>query len=125
MNKPQHQDTAQGAEETFIAQGYKAYNGYVFSHSEAEAYNRYTRDIARTKYPQTRQVLLDQRHAFFVATITRFSKKLWVVVRNPGTDAQSVVDDFTDFVASIQCKNRNPGADVMKRLENGTLTTEF
>lgn len=53
----------------------------------------------------------------------------WVVVTDPGTDRQCIHDDYPSFgSANIALKELNyesGGADIMKRQEDGSLTTEF
>lgn len=49
--------------------GYRAFNGYIFSQAEADAYNRITAEIARERYPATVEFLKDQRHRLFCLTI--------------------------------------------------------
>ncbi len=53
----------------------------------------------------------------------------YVVVRNPGTDYEDEVADFATFkeAAMFYTVEQDPFEhwDVMKRLDDGTLTTEF
>lgn len=48
----------------------------------------------------------------------------WVVVENAGTDLQRVVADFNSFVEANTWRSNFEG-DVMRRLDDGTLTTEY
>jgi hypothetical protein len=48
--------------------GYVAYTGHVFTREQAASYNNFTRDIARSTDAQTRELLMNLRHAFFVST---------------------------------------------------------
>lgn len=51
----------------------------------------------------------------------------WVVVTNAGQDEETIVSQATSMGLAFQLKAElnNPSADVMKRLPNGELTTEF
>lgn len=53
----------------------------------------------------------------------------WVVVSHPGTDSEEIWDSHPTFAAATVAMNalKRAGepADVMKRLPDGTLTTEF
>jgi len=53
----------------------------------------------------------------------------WVIVENPGTDAEDVWSDHYTFEAALRelerCGGTDNGFDLMKRLPDGTLTTEF
>ena len=51
----------------------------------------------------------------------------WVVVVNAGANNQSVVHESPSFTAALQHWQDllDPTADVMKRLPDGTLTTEY
>lgn len=50
----------------------------------------------------------------------------WVVVTNAGTDDEDIVNDFPTFAAALQCADEHgEDADVMKRRDDGSLTTEF
>lgn len=55
------------------------------------------------------------------------SQSPWVVVENAGTDNQNVVHESASFMAALQHWQGllDPSADVMKRLPDGTLTTEY
>lgn len=51
----------------------------------------------------------------------------WVVVLNAGTGDQTISKDAPTFAAALSHRRslKDPSADVMKRLPDGTLTTEF
>jgi hypothetical protein len=53
----------------------------------------------------------------------------WVIVENAGTDAEDVWNDFHNYKAAVKelkiCGGAGNGFDLMKRLPDGTLTTEF
>ena len=50
----------------------------------------------------------------------------WVVVTNPGTDLEDIWADFPTHRAAVAAlAQAEQGADVMKRRDDGTLTTEF
>lgn len=53
----------------------------------------------------------------------------WVIVENAGTDAEDVWSDHHTFKAALKelesCGGADNGFDLMKRLPEGTLTTEF
>ncbi len=51
-------------------------------------------------------------------------QKPWVVVENPGTDRQRVVADFDSYVEAYGWVRKSEG-DVMRRMDDGTLTTEY
>ena len=52
--------------------------------------------------------------------------KPWVVVDHPGQDDESIIAAFSNFGQALLCAGAFEGkADVMKRLENGMLTTEY
>lgn len=48
-----------------ITAGYKAFNGYVFTESDAAAYNRISAEIDAERYAPTKEFLKDQRHKLF------------------------------------------------------------
>lgn len=52
-----------------IQAGYKTFTGYVFTQSDADAYNRITAEIERERYPATVEFLKDQRHRLFCLMI--------------------------------------------------------
>lgn len=64
-----------------------------------------------------------------VPEVEAFNLKPWVVVENVGTDEQYIWAEFEMYVSAVkECRNsggRDNGFDVMKRLDDGTLTTEF
>jgi hypothetical protein len=50
----------------------------------------------------------------------------WVIVINPGTDNEDIWADFPTFRAALEeLKEADEGADILTRLDDGTLTTEF
>lgn len=53
----------------------------------------------------------------------------WVLVKDPGTDNESIEDDFWELreaaIALVKNYDESEAVDIMKRLEDGTLTTEF
>jgi hypothetical protein len=53
----------------------------------------------------------------------------WVIVENAGTDAEDVWSDHAAFDEAMRemrsCGGADFGFDLMKRLPDGTLTTEF
>ena len=49
----------------------------------------------------------------------------WVVVRNAGMDDQDIVDDFETPTKAYRFIANNPGSDLMKRLDDGSLTCDF
>jgi hypothetical protein len=52
--------------------------------------------------------------------------KPWVVVTHPGQDDEDIVADFPTYEAAMRAlPDCGEGADVMKRLANGVLTTLF
>lgn len=53
--------------------------------------------------------------------------KPWVVVTNAGQDEETIVSQAPSMGLAFQLKAElhDPSADVMKRLPNGELTTEF
>jgi hypothetical protein len=51
--------------------------------------------------------------------------KPWVVVRNPGRDDEDIVDDFATSTKAYRFIKNNPGTDLMKRLNDGSLTSDF
>lgn len=54
-------------------------------------------------------------------------KLLWVVVVNAGTGDQTIAKEAPTCAAALSHRRslKDPSADVMKRLPDGTLTTEF
>lgn len=55
-----------------------------------------------------------------------FNPNPWVIVTNPGTDEEDIWADFPTHRAAVAAlADAEEGADVMKRLDDGTLTTEF
>lgn len=69
--------------------------------------------------------LNDQASTTCVQVACAHNPKPWVVVRNPGQDDEDIVDDFSNPAHARRFMKSNPGTDLMKRLENGQLTTEF
>lgn len=57
------------------------------------------------------------------------TKHPWVVVTEAGTDQQRIYNDYPSFFsAHIGLKElayQSGSADIMKRLDDGTLTTEY
>lgn len=55
--------------------------------------------------------------------------KPFVVVTNPGTDTEEIWSDHPTFAqarkALAKAQHEAGSADVMRRLDDGTLTTEF
>lgn len=50
----------------------------------------------------------------------------WVVVINAGTDEEDIWGDYPSFREAVAAVDElDESADVMKRLNDGTLTTEF
>ena len=50
----------------------------------------------------------------------------WVIVMHAGTDAEAVDSDWPTHAAAVGAlTDADEFADVMKRLPDGTLTTEF
>ncbi len=49
----------------------------------------------------------------------------YVVVTHPGQDDEDVVGDFSTETQARAFMRDQPGTDLMKRLSNGVLTTEF
>lgn len=53
----------------------------------------------------------------------------WVIVENAGTDAEDIWSDHYTFKAAMNelmnCGGAENGFDVMKRLPDDSLTTEF
>lgn len=108
--------------------GYVAHTGHVFTQEQADAYNRFTDDIERATYAPTVEILKDQRHRYFVDVTTHKQVRNptpWVVVSNPGQDDEDIVADFATVPEARACIRENPGADLMKRLDSGVLTTEY
>ncbi len=55
-----------------------------------------------------------------------FNPNPWVIVTNPGTDEEDVWADFPTYRAAVATlADADEGADIMKRLDSGELTTEF
>ena len=53
-----------------------------------------------------------------------FNPNPWVLVNNAGQDDEDIVADFSTFAEAVTAKREGEG-DIMKRLDDGTLTTEF
>lgn len=51
--------------------------------------------------------------------------KPWVLVLNPGMENESEIESFHSISQARMVLRRTPGADIMKRLADGTLSTEF
>lgn len=61
---------------------------------------------------------------------TDFNPVPWVVVEKPGQDDENIVADFATLREAYRFIDRNYtedecDADVMRRLDDGTLTTDF
>jgi hypothetical protein len=75
---------------------------------------------------ETSQERLDSHWKGFVENVAAArNPNPWVVVSDPGSDEENIVEDFATHAAALRCKRDNPGSDVMRRLDDGTLTTEF
>jgi hypothetical protein len=53
------------------------------------------------------------------------SSNNWVVVENAGTDNESFVADFDTWMKAARFVRNQCAGDIMRRLENGFLTTEY
>lgn len=51
--------------------------------------------------------------------------KPWVLVANPGEDHEDIIADFGRFADAAAAQKEAGEGDVMRRLDNGVLTTEF
>lgn len=51
--------------------------------------------------------------------------KPWVVVENAGMDDERFVDEFATFEIALKCKTKRPGADIMRRTTNHSLTSDY
>lgn len=49
----------------------------------------------------------------------------WVLVRDPETDNEDIVADFPLFSMALRAQKEFGEGDIMKRLADGTLTTEY
>lgn len=49
----------------------------------------------------------------------------WLLVENPGMDDEDIVDDFPTHADAVRAQQEHGQGDIMKRLSDGTLTTEF
>ena len=54
-----------------------------------------------------------------------FSPNAWVLVNNPGQDDEDIVADFPTFAEVVAAQKEAGEGDIMKRLDDGRLTTEF
>lgn len=54
-----------------------------------------------------------------------FNPNPWVLVNNPGQDDEDIVADFPTFAEALTAKNEAGEGDILKRLDNGTLTAEY
>lgn len=54
-------------------------------------------------------------------------EKPWCIVADAGTDREFVLIECTTFAEAVRKRERecSPGADIMKRRADGSLTTEF
>jgi len=60
------------------------------------------------------------------STATKFNPKPWVIVTNAGMENEDFWCDYADFsTANKALKQLDDDAQIMKRLDDGTLTTEF
>ena len=48
------------------------FNGNTWTNKEVQAYDQFTWEINRTKNPDVREFLLDQRHRFFVMVLDSY-----------------------------------------------------
>jgi len=70
----------------------------------------------------------DFKDAFAKAmTILRtYNPYPWVIVTNPGTDDEGIFSDHATYAeARKNAKECDEEWDIMRRLDDGTLTTEF
>jgi hypothetical protein len=49
----------------------------------------------------------------------------WVLVDEPATDDEDIVNDFPTFADAVLAQQTHGSGDIMKRLSSGVLTTEF
>ena len=56
-------------ETVIVPEGYKAFNRHTFTKSEADAYNRYSKQINKEHSPDVKEFLRDRRAEFFKMTI--------------------------------------------------------
>lgn len=56
---------------------------------------------------------------------TTTAARPYVLVIHPGEDREEVVGDFATAAEGRAAVRQNPGSDLMKRRDDGTLTTEF
>lgn len=60
---------------------------------------------------------------------TNHNPKPWVIVENPGTDCEDVHSDYKTFREAIKALDAyfydEDGAQIMRRNDDGTLTTEY
>ncbi len=55
-----------------------------------------------------------------------FNPNPWVIVTNPGQDDEDIWADFPGYMAAISgLKDAPEGAQIMRRRDDGSLTTEF
>lgn len=54
-----------------------------------------------------------------------FNPNPWVLVANPGEDHEDIIADFPGFAEATAAQKDAGEGDVMRRLDDGTLTTEF
>lgn len=65
------------------------------------------------------------KNTFSPIPVREIKPKRWAVLDNAGMANESFVDDFATFdLANAFIKPRGKG-QIMKRLEDGTLTTEY
>lgn len=48
------------------------FNGNTWTNKEVQTYDQFTWEINRTKNPDVREFLLDQRHRFFVMVLNSY-----------------------------------------------------
>ena len=54
-----------------------------------------------------------------------FNPTPWVLVNNAGQDDEDIAADFLTFAEAVTAKKEAGEGDIMKRLDDGTLTPEF
>lgn len=77
--------------------------------------------------PRTlREVKAERAGASAAEQAEPFNPNPWVIVTNPGQDDEDIWADFCNYMAAISGLKEAPeGAQIMRRLDDGTLTTEF
>lgn len=83
-----------------------------------------------TNHPKNQNPTGSGKPVQIISRATAFNPLPWVIVENAGTDNENIVIDFATFREACNYIDRNYTdddcpADIMRRRDDGVLTTEY